>query len=50
VNVLPKELDEKVAKFHLASLGAELTALSPDQAEYISVDTNGPFKPASYRY
>lgn len=50
VYVLPKELDEKVAKLHLASLGAELTVLSNDQAEYISVPQAGPFKPSTYRY
>jgi adenosylhomocysteinase len=50
VYVLPKELDEKVARLHLPSLGAELTSLSTDQAEYISVNVNGPFKPVSYRY
>lgn len=50
VYVLPKELDEKVAKLHLASLGAELTILSNDQAEYISVPQAGPFKPSTYRY
>jgi adenosylhomocysteinase len=50
VYVLPKELDEKVAKLHLGSLGAELTELSTDQAEYICVNSAGPFKPATYRY
>jgi len=50
VYVLPKELDEKVAKLHLAALGAELTELSTDQAEYIAVGQHGPFKPAAYRY
>ena len=50
VYVLPKELDEKVARLHLPALGAELTLLSPDQAEYIAVNVNGPFKPVSYRY
>lgn len=50
VYVLPKELDEKVAKLHLAALGAELTELSTDQAEYIAVNQQGPFKPAAYRY
>jgi adenosylhomocysteinase len=50
VYVLPKELDEKVAKLHLPALGAELTELSPDQAEYISVNVSGPYKPVSYRY
>jgi adenosylhomocysteinase len=50
VYVLPKELDEKVAKLHLGALGAELTLLSADQAEYISVNVEGPYKPVSYRY
>jgi adenosylhomocysteinase len=50
VYVLPKELDEKVARLHLPALGAELTELSTDQAEYISVSQAGPFKPVSYRY
>ena len=50
VYVLPKELDEKVAKLHLSALGAELTELSTDQADYISVNQSGPFKGAAYRY
>jgi len=50
VYTLPKELDEKVAKLHLASLGAELTELTPDQAEYIGVSKTGPFKKSEYRY
>jgi adenosylhomocysteinase len=50
VYILPKELDEKVAKLHLAALGAELTELSTDQADYIAVNQAGPFKPATYRY
>ncbi|MEM8616739.1 MAG: adenosylhomocysteinase [Pseudomonadota bacterium] len=50
VYTLPKELDEKVAKLHLAKLGVELTALSGDQAEYIGVTPQGPFKPEHYRY
>jgi adenosylhomocysteinase len=50
VYVLPKELDEKVARLHLPALGAELTELSPDQAEYIDVKPQGPFKPSTYRY
>jgi adenosylhomocysteinase len=50
VYVLPKELDEKVAKLHLASLNAELTILSQEQADYISVPMNGPFKKDAYRY
>jgi len=50
VYLLPKELDEKVAKAHLAQLGAKLTKLTPKQAEYIGVTVDGPFKPAHYRY
>ena len=50
VYVLPKHLDEKVAMLHLNKVGAKLTKLSKDQAEYISVDVKGPFKSDSYRY
>lgn len=50
VYVLPKRLDEKVARLHLAKLGAVLTVLSPEQAEYIGVPQEGPFKPDTYRY
>jgi adenosylhomocysteinase len=50
VYVLPKHLDEKVAALHLAHVGADLTKLSSDQAEYIGVAVNGPFKPDAYRY
>ena len=50
VYVLPKHLDEKVAKLHLNKVGAKLTKLSKGQADYISVDVNGPFKADSYRY
>jgi len=50
VYVLPKHLDEKVAKLHLNKVGAKLTKLSKGQADYISVDVNGPFKSDSYRY
>jgi adenosylhomocysteinase len=50
VYTLPKHLDEKVATLHLARLGAELTELSRDQAEYIGVEVHGPFKPEYYRY
>jgi adenosylhomocysteinase len=50
VYVLPKSLDEKVAMLHLKKVGAKLTKLSKDQAEYISVGTEGPFKPNAYRY
>jgi adenosylhomocysteinase len=47
---LPKALDEKVAKIHVLALGGELTKLTKDQAEYIGVDVEGPFKPEHYRY
>ena len=50
VYVLPKHLDEKVAMLHLNKVGAKLTKLSKGQADYISVDVNGPFKSDSYRY
>jgi adenosylhomocysteinase len=50
VYMLPKHLDEKVAALHLAKLGAELTELKADQAEYIGVTVKGPFKPEYYRY
>jgi adenosylhomocysteinase len=50
VYVLPKHLDEKVARLHLGRIGAELTVLSDEQAGYIGVDKNGPFKPNHYRY
>jgi adenosylhomocysteinase len=50
VYMLPKHLDEKVAQLHLSRLGAELTELDEDQASYIGVSKNGPFKPDYYRY
>jgi adenosylhomocysteinase len=50
VYVLPKYLDEKVARLHLAKIGVELDVLSSDQAEYIGVESKGPFKPEYYRY
>ena len=50
VHVLPKHLDEEVARLHLASLGVRLTELSKDQAEYLGVDVAGPYKPEFYRY
>ena len=50
VYVLPKYLDEKVAILHLNKVGAKLTKLSKEQADYISVDVKGPFKPDTYRY
>ena len=50
VYVLPKKLDEKVAMLHLEKVGAKLTKLSKDQAEYIGVSEQGPYKPEAYRY
>merc|ERR1740127_1542 len=50
VYLLPKELDEKVAALHLPALGAELTTLTQEQADYIGVKATGPFKPDTYRY
>ncbi|MEX2596110.1 MAG: adenosylhomocysteinase [Salibacteraceae bacterium] len=50
VYVLPKHLDEKVAKLHLAKIGVELDELSKEQAEYIGVTVDGPYKPEHYRY
>jgi adenosylhomocysteinase len=50
VYTLPKHLDEKVAMLHLAKLGANLTVLRKDQADYIGVPEAGPFKPDHYRY
>jgi adenosylhomocysteinase len=50
VYVLPKHLDEKVARLHLGALGAKLTELRPEQAAYIGVAVEGPYKPDHYRY
>ncbi len=50
VYVLPKQLDEKVARLHLDALGVKLTKLTDEQAEYLGVDPSGPFKPDHYRY
>jgi adenosylhomocysteinase len=50
VHVLPKHLDEKVARLHVAALGAKLTVLRPEQAAYIDVPIEGPYKPDHYRY
>jgi adenosylhomocysteinase len=50
VYVLPKHLDEKVARLHLDKIGAKLTKMSPKQAEYIGVPAHGPYKPDHYRY
>jgi adenosylhomocysteinase len=50
VYVLPKHLDEKVARLHLDALGVKLTTLSEDQAKYLGVDVAGPYKSDQYRY
>ena len=50
VHVLPKQLDEKVARLHLDKIGAQLTELNGEQAKYLGMDTNGPYKPSHYRY
>ena len=50
VYVLPKHLDEKVARLHLDALGVRLTELTPDQAAYLEVPVEGPYKPDHYRY
>jgi adenosylhomocysteinase len=50
VHVLPKHLDEKVARLHLDALGVRLTTLTPEQAAYIGVPIEGPYKPDTYRY
>jgi adenosylhomocysteinase len=50
VYMLPKHLDEKVAKLHLEKIGVELTELKKDQADYIGVTVEGPYKPEHYRY
>jgi adenosylhomocysteinase len=50
VYVLPKHLDEKVARLHLSKIGVELDVLSENQADYIGVKVEGPFKSDTYRY
>ncbi|RJU99728.1 MAG: adenosylhomocysteinase, partial [Candidatus Poseidoniales archaeon] len=50
VSILPKHLDEEVALLHLERIGAKLTPLSKDQADYIGVEVQGPYKPEAYRY
>jgi adenosylhomocysteinase len=50
VRVLPKHLDEEVARLHLEKVGAKLTKLTPEQADYIGVPVEGPFKQEMYRY
>jgi adenosylhomocysteinase len=50
VYILPKHLDEKVARLHLDRIGVKLSKLDPEQASYIGVSPDGPFKPEHYRY
>jgi adenosylhomocysteinase len=50
VYILPKHLDEKVARLHLERIGVKLSKLNKDQADYIGVSQDGPFKPEHYRY
>jgi adenosylhomocysteinase len=50
VYILPKHIDEEVARLHLEKIGCKLTELSPDQAEYIGVKQEGPYKSDHYRY
>jgi adenosylhomocysteinase len=50
VYILPKHLDEKVARLHLDRIGVKLSKLDPEQAAYIGVSPEGPFKPEHYRY
>ncbi len=50
VHILPKKLDEEVAALHLEQLGVKLTPLDKDQAEYLGISSEGPFKPDHYRY
>lgn len=50
VHMLPKKLDEEVAALHLEHLGVKLTTLTPEQAKYLDVSVEGPYKPDHYRY
>jgi adenosylhomocysteinase len=50
VYMLPKELDEEVARLHLAHLGVHLTKLTKEQSDYLGIPVEGPYKPAHYRY
>ena len=50
VHMLPKELDEEVARAHLEQLNVKLTTLSKEQADYLDLPVNGPYKPSHYRY
>ena len=50
VCIIPKSLDESVARFHLSKLGVKLTKLSTEQAKYLNIDVSGPYKAENYRY
>ncbi|CAG0901735.1 unnamed protein product [Cyprideis torosa] len=50
VHIMPKKLDEEVARLHLSHLGVKMTKLTPDQAEYLGVPVDGPYKPEHYKY
>jgi adenosylhomocysteinase len=50
VYILPKQLDEEVARLHLGKIGAKLTTLTKKQADYLGIPVNGPYKPEHYRY
>ena len=50
VHILPKELDEEVARAHLAQIGVKLTTLSKEQSDYLGIPVNGPYKADHYRY
>jgi adenosylhomocysteinase len=50
VHVLPKHLDEEVARLHLEKLGVKLTKLTQEQADYLGIPASGPYKPEYYRY
>lgn len=50
VHMLPKELDEEVARAHLEQLNVKLTQLTPEQSKYLDIPVNGPYKPNHYRY
>ena len=50
VHMLPKELDEEVARAHLAQLNVKLTTLTNEQSTYLDIPVNGPYKPSHYRY
>ena len=50
VHMLPKDLDEEVARAHLAQLNVKLTTLTPEQSKYLDIPVSGPYKPSHYRY